>query len=346
MKQKTKIMKNKPLRRWMILQSVIIVIISVMTFLLVEFFVNGIIKHNWKYDPIDALGMIGPMSLFMWLVSYNFIKISSKYINQLMNGITTVADGDFSVRLDESDAGAMSELFRNFNKMASELEGVQTLRDDFINHFSHEFKTPITSINGFSTILRDEELPEEEAWKYLDIITSESKRLASLSDNALLITKLESQHIILNQTYFQLDEQVRESVILLMPQINKKEIELSVDLSPVKYSGNPELMKHIWINLLDNAVKYSSPGGNISISLSSKNGEIVFSITDKGIGMDEEAKTRIFEKYFQDKANSRQPGLGLGLSIVHRILILCQGRIEVESSQGKGSSFTVFLMNN
>ena len=334
---------NKILQKRMIIQSIAIVIISVMSFLLVEFFKNAILNNNWNYDPIDGIGMIGPMGLLMWIFSYHAMKMSGKYMDILIKGISKVAEGDFSTRLDLKSAGPIIELYRNFNKMAEELEGVQSLRDDFIDHFSHEFKTPIMSINGFASLLLEEEITREEQEKYLGIIARESSRLAALSDSALLLTKLESQCFVLNLEKYQLDEQLKECIILLLPQMNNKSIEISVDLLPVKYIGNAELMKHIWINLLGNAVKFSDHNGKINVELKEKSKTAVVSISDTGKGMGEEAKQRAFEKYYQDENNGKQRGLGLGLTIVHKIVDLVGGRIEIESSPGKGSRFSVFL---
>ena len=335
--------KSRPLRRWLILQSVRIVILSVMTFLLVEFFINIVMGRNPGYEPIDGIGMIVPMGVLMYVLSYNIMKKISKYLNELIESISRVASGAFSVRMDEKSAGPVKELYANFNKMTADLESVQTLRDDFINHFSHEFRTPITSINGFANLLLEESVTMEEQKEYLGIIASESEGLSKLSESALLLTKLESQHFIFNSESYQLDEQLRECAILLMPQMTRKEINLSTSLPPVRYIGNTDLMKHIWMNILGNAVKYSNAGGVIDIELKEESSTAVVSISDSGPGMSEQTVNHAFEKYYQDESGVKQRGLGLGLSIVKKIVDLCAGRIEVTSTPGKGSCFTVYL---
>ena len=271
------------------------------------------------------------------------MKISGKYMYDLMDAISKVANGDFSTRLDNDTAGPVVELYDNFNKMTAELEGVQTLRDDFINHFSHEFKTPITSINGFASLLMEEDLSEDEKKKYLEIIAAESDRLAKLSDSALLLTKLESQHLVPVSESFQLDEQIKQCIIILMPQFNKKNIDLSVNLEPVRIFGSADLIKHIWLNLLGNAVKYTEAGGKVKVELKEEESTAVAAISDNGAGMGKEAVTRAFEKYYQDESREKQKGLGLGLTIVKKAADLCGGRVEITSSPGKGSRFTVFL---
>lgn len=343
MDSKGKVKKNRYLHKQIVLQSITIVIISVMSFLLIDFFKNAILQNNWNYDPIDGIGMIGPMSLLMWFFSYKAMKISGKHMEVLMNGLSQVADGNFNIRLDLEAAEPIKDLYKNFNKMISELQEVQTLRDDFINHFSHEFKTPISSINGFATLLLEENITKEEQKEYLGIIARESGRLSALSDSALLLTKLESQHFVLNSEEYQLDEQIKECIILLMPQMNKKSIEISVELPSVKYYGNANLMKHIWINLLSNAVKYSDYNGKIKIELREKRNTAVVAISDSGKGMGEETKRRAFEKYYQDEGEEKQSGIGLGLTIVKKIVDLVAGRIEIGNNEGKGCKFSVFL---
>ncbi len=343
MKEKKTVRAERPLRRWLILQSVAIVIISVMAFLLVEFFINRVMTYNPYYDPINGLGMIGPMGILMWFLSYNIIKKGNKYLQELMQGISKVAGGDFSTRLDERTAGPVRDLYKNFNKMTSELEGVQTLRDDFINHFSHEFKTPIMSIHGFASLLMEENVTEDEESNYLGIIAAESQRLANLSESALLLAKLESQQLIPEPEEYPLDEQIKECVIMLLPRIEKKYIDLSADLKPAMYNGNADLMKHVWLNLIGNAVKFTEKNGKIDIELTESPSEITVSISDSGIGMNEEVRLRIFEKYYQDEGNDQLQGLGLGLAIVKKIVDLCSGRVEVTSEPGEGSCFAVFL---
>ena len=346
MKGSIKTKKSRPLRRWLILQSVSIVILSVMAFLLVEFFVNIVLRQDPDYNAIDGIGMIGPMGILMWLLSYNIMKKISRYLSELMNAISGVAGGDFAIRMNEETAGPVKELYKNFNKMTSELEGVQTLRDDFINHFSHEFKTPIASINGFTRLLLEDDVTIEEQKKYLGIIAAESDRLARMSESTLLLTKLESQHILPDTETYQLDEQIRQCIILLMPQMNDKDIDLSVNLSQVGYDGNEDLMKHVWMNLLGNALKYSDRSGKIGIELTEDESAVVVSISDSGPGMSEEAVARACEKYYQDESRVSHQGLGLGLAIVNRIIDICDGKLEISTSPGNGSCFTVFLPKN
>jgi signal transduction histidine kinase len=338
---KSKIAKS--LRRRRLVESIVIVIASIMTFGLVDFFANMVLGQNRLYQPVNMVGMIGPMGLIMGLVSYASLKAETRYTSELLSAIEDVADGKFGIRLREDGRGPFREVFANFNGMCEELQSVQTLRDDFINHFSHEFKTPITSISGFAKLILEENVSDEERAQYLKIIASESERLAEMSSNALMITKLESQYRIMDKAPYALDEQIKQCVILLSPLWTKKRIDLSADLEPATYTGNADLMRHVWINLLGNAIKFTPERGKVSLSLKRRDTTFVVTVTDTGKGMASEELARAFEKYYQGNSVRATKGLGLGLAIVKRIVELSEGRIEVRSALGKGSAFTAYL---
>ena len=240
-------------------------------------------------------------------------------------------------------AGPLAAAYEDFNKMAEELQGVQTLREDFINSFSHEFKTPITAVSGFAELLQEPGLTEEERSQYLQIIAEEAHRLANLANSTLLMSRLESQHSIPEKEPFSLDEQIKRCTILLSSAWEKKRIAFSADLEPVSYVGNEELMRHVWINLLNNAIKFTPEGGEVSVTLQCSPEQIQVRISDTGIGMSPEMMSHIFDQYYQGEPNHTEKGLGLGLSIVHRIVELCGGQIQVDSIPDQGSVFTVLL---
>ena len=230
--------------------------------------------------------------------------------------------------------------------MTEELQSVRTLREDFVNSYSHEFKTPITAIKGFAELLSEPDLTEEERQQYLRIIQEESARLAELTNRTLLLTKLESQRFVPDQTTFSLDEQIRRCAILCAHSWEEKRLTFSAELESVDCTSNEELLRQVWINLLNNAIRYTPPCGEIGVELRQVGGEAVVRVWDTGSGMTPEVQSHIFEKYYQGAAEDKKHGLGLGLSIVHRIIELTEGRIEVDSQPQQGSSFTVYLPLN
>ncbi|HHV28208.1 sensor histidine kinase [Acetivibrio mesophilus] len=267
-----------------------------------------------------------------------------KPLNQLIKATKVVATGDFSVRVEEINGHSeVGNLIKNFNHMVEELGSIEMFRNGFINDFSHEFKTPIVSIRGFAKQLQNDNLSPEKRKEYTDIIISESERLANMSANVLLLNKFENQQIITNKTEYELDEQIRDCVILLEKQWSKKNIEINLDLEPIKIYSNQEMLSHLFINLIENAIKYTNDNGHISICCHEAVDGIQFKISDDGNGMDENTKKRIFDKFFQGDKSHAVKGNGLGLSIVKRIVELCKGDIVVESEISKGTTFIVKL---
>ena len=219
------------------------------------------------------------------------------------------------------------------------------LRTDFVNSYSHEFKTPIASISGFAQILLDEQntLTDEERKTYLSIIAQEAERLSKLSSDTILLSQLESQKILADKKPYYLDEQIRRCVIMLSNQWSEKEINVVGDIDEVLYSGDEDMMQHLWLNLLNNAIKFTPKGGTITVALKQDGQKITASIADTGVGMSEEMTQRIFDKYYQGSTSKSGSGLGLGLSIVYRIVRLCKGKIKVESKLGEGTKFIIEL---
>ncbi|MPN28184.1 Alkaline phosphatase synthesis sensor protein PhoR [bioreactor metagenome] len=220
---------------------------------------------------------------------------------------------------------------------------MEYLRKDFMSNVSHEFKTPIASIQGFVEIIKDNKLPPEKFNEYTDIIIEETKRLSNLSSNILRMSKLDNQFIQSRPTKFSLDEQLRKTILLFEEQWSSKNLDLDINLEKVSYEGDEELVQQIWINLIGNAIKFSYDNGSIHVSLKQKKQDLVVKIKDEGIGISEESKPRIFEKFYQGDASRSKSGNGLGLPIVKRIVEICNGTISFESKEGLGTCFTVTL---
>ena len=269
-------------------------------------------------------------------------KLSANVTN-LMDGLRAVAGGDYSVRLKTDKHQLLDDLCEDFNRMTEELQSVRTLRENFVNSYSHEFRTPITAIKGFAELLSEPDLTEEERQQYLRIIQEESDRLAELTNRTLFLTKLESQRFVPDQTTFSLDEQIRRCAILLSHNWEEKHLTFSAELETVDCTGSEELLRQVWLNLLNNAIRYTPPGGEIGVELKRTGREAAVRVWDTGAGMTAEVQAHIFEKYYQGDPSEKKQGLGLGLSIVHRIVELSGGRIEAASQPQQGSSFTVYL---
>lgn len=189
-------------------------------------------------------------------------------ISRLREATKEVAKGNFNVQLYENiKIEEFREMAKDFNKMVQELQGIETLRTDFVTNVSHEFKTPITAIEGYAALLQNLDLPAEEREEYAGKIISSTKQLSMLTNNILKLSKLENQEIIIEKTEFSLDEQIRQALLLLEPQWSGKQLDLEIQLAETGFYGSEELLMQVWINILGNAVKFSREYGNLSVTL-------------------------------------------------------------------------------
>lgn len=329
----------------LLMQSFAIVLTAVGSFMLMTWIIRDLldVKHIYAAMGLELAGMLGFFTIVLVPMITVLYRRRAREVVTLSEAIQKVAAGDYSTRITEYKRAQIKPIYDDFNKMCAELESVKLLRNDFINSYSHEFKTPISSINGFASLVLEKDMSEEEQKKYLKIIVDESARLSNLATSTILLSKLTAQSIVTDIEEYDLGEQLRECSVILSGKWLQKNMEFDVSLDHVMYSGNKEMMQHLWINLLDNAVKYTPEGGKVTVSVSEENGYAIVKIADTGEGMSKEVRDHLFDPYFQgDSSHSRQ-GLGLGLSIVKRIVELCKGTITVRSKVGEGSIFTVIL---
>ena len=303
---------------------------------------------------IDGQVDFGSLLLFMSLISLVIGsaltvllgKIPLSPINKLVNGMNNLADGNFETRLEYGgpieNHPAFVEISESFNKMAEQLQNTEMLRGDFINNFSHEFKTPIVSIAGFAEILESAELSEEERTQYISAIKEESRRLASMATNILELTKVENQSILTDVSRYNVSEQLRSALVLLEGKWSKLNIELDFDFEEYYIVGNEEFLKQVWINLLDNAIKFVDEGGTVSAKITPSENELRFDISNTGTTIPAEKQKYIFNKFYQADESHSTKGNGIGLAIVKGIVELHNGSVSVKSENGL-TTFTVRL---
>ncbi|MBQ8391497.1 MAG: HAMP domain-containing histidine kinase [Clostridia bacterium] len=335
---------NKIIPQFLI-QSIAVVITSILGSYFMTWLINDAleIKNTYLGASLELIGVIGFLVILLVPMNMIFYRSRKKEIRILSEGIKHLAEGDFDYEIPLKKGYSLAKVYANFNKMCEELRSVQMLRNDFINSYSHEFKTPIASINGFASLLLEKELSDEEKNEYLKIIIEETDRLSRLATNTILLSRLSSQKIVTDTQRYDISEQIRQCGILLSGQWMEKEIDFSLNLPPVMFDGNRELMQHLWINLISNAVNHTPKNGKITVSYSETKDKIAVSVSDTGTGMDENTKKHLFDPYFQGDSSRSKQGLGLGLSIVQKIVELCGGEISVESTLGEGSTFIVKL---
>ena len=321
-----------------------LVTIEMLVCVLIAYGVDQLFNQVFPWTVPLELELVGVCLLVGILVTGQLSKYFFNPIKKLRGAMDKVAEGDFSVRLEEkSSSKEILEIYTGFNLMAHELSSTEILQTDFVSNVSHEFKTPINAIEGYSTLLQDGENLSEDQKEYVDKILLNTQRLSSLVGSILLLSKLENQQIPTNQIEYRLDEQIRQSVVALESAWSQKDIELDVDLDRVSYLGNEQMMRHVWDNLISNAVKFSPQGGKVKLCLTQKARKLTFTVEDQGPGLSEEAQKHIFDKFYQGDSSHKQEGNGLGLALVKRILTIEKGQITAENIPDGGCRFTVTL---
>lgn len=273
-------------------------------------------------------------------------------ITRISDGVKRVADGDFTVQLtlkhrnvndNDNYFDEIDELSSNFNKMVNELNSMDYMRKDFMSNVSHEIKTPVAAITGFTEILLDGGLSVEEQREYLVYLNQESIRLSRLCENMLRMSRLDNQVIVDKNKEVKIDEQLRRCIIMLSEKWSDKEINFDLQLDKCKILNNYDLLFQVWTNLIDNAIKYSATGSTIWVSAKVVDNYLIVKIRDEGIGMNPENLDKIYDKFYQCDESHKKQGSGLGLSIVKKIIELLEGNITCESELGKGTIMTVNL---
>lgn len=324
----------------------ILVTVEMLVCIALAYSLDTLLRNVIKIDiEIPLVFVLLGMSLLVGiLVTGQLSKLFFNPIKKLRKAMDKVAEGDYTVRLEnKSTSKEVLEIYSGFNLMTEELCATEILQTDFISNVSHEFKTPINAIEGYATLLQSTENIDEAENEYIEKILFNTKRLSSLVGSILLLSKLENQQISTNRTTYPIDEQIRQSIVALEPEWERKNIEIDAELESVEYLGNETMMRHVWDNLIGNAIKFTPEGGQVRIKLTKKLRKLTVCVEDTGPGISEEAQKRVFDKFYQADRSHKQEGNGLGLALVKRILIIEKGEITVENMPDMGCRFTVTL---
>ncbi|WP_288208658.1 cell wall metabolism sensor histidine kinase WalK [uncultured Catenibacterium sp.] len=286
--------------------------------------------------------------IFMMTGSIVFLIVADiivKPISRLTKVTDELAKGNYKVRVNYEGKDEISSLYASFNQMAVRLAKQETIRQQFISDVSHEFQTPLTAISGFATILKNENLTDEQRQKYADIILFNSNRLSHLSKNMLQLTLLDGEDTALDKTEFPLIEQLNRVIEMEDNAALSKDIEIEF-IHPKKefiIEADESRMEQVWINLLSNAIKYTNEHGVVTVEVRRTPTELQVRFEDTGVGMSQDAISHIFERFYRQDKSRTIEGNGLGLSIVKRIIDLHHYKIDVESQEDVGSVFTVYI---
>lgn len=330
----------------LIIQLITVIVAAISLFIVIK---TGLISKEWIGNPNTerlVLLVIEVAVVVSVLVGFACSVIPINPYRNLIRQLNRLADGDFSVRLSFGKVlgkiRSLAELEDSFNRMAEELGKTEMLRNDFINNFSHEFKTPIVSIAGFAKILKHGNLTPEQQEEYLNVIEDESLRLSCMATNVLDLTRIENQAILTDLSTFNLSEQIRSCILLLESKWTAKDLNWSIEFQEYQVRANEELLKQVWINLIDNAIKFSDEGGTITITIETESEHLVVCISNSGIPIAKEAQRKIFKKFYQADESHGSEGNGIGLAIVKRVVELHHGHVGVRCEEGQ-TTFMVEL---
>lgn len=293
----------------------------------------------------SAILILGCVFLTGSIVFLVIADIIVKPLTRLTTAIKELSNGNYNVRVDNVGQDEISKLNQGFNQMARQLAKQDETRQKFISDISHEFQTPLTSIQGFANILKEEDLPKEQRVKYANIILYNSKRLSSLAKNMLQLTLLDREEIELEISNYSLVNQMNRVISTQENQATEKNIEIVFE-TPKKdifIDGDEQRLEQVWTNIISNAIKYTNEGGLITITMKKSSKDIEVSIEDTGIGMSKEVVSHIFERFYREDKARNVEGNGLGLAIVKSIVDLHHGKIDILSQVDVGTNFIVKL---
>lgn len=276
-----------------------------------------------------------------------FVRSSMRPIRQLKEAAARMSAGDFAARVAVSrTTEEVDELARAFNTMADELSQIEQGRREFVANVSHELRSPITSIMGFVQGMEDGTIPTEEHGKYLAIVSDETKRLSKLIGDLLVLSRLERDDAALTLTDFDVCEMLRRAIIRRLTDIENRRMEVACDFAEdsMIVHADADRIEQVVVNLLDNAVKFTPEGGQITLKSRWEKDLCLVTVQDDGVGILPEDRSRVFDRFFTaDRAHTAGKGTGLGLSICQRILQMHGQTLRLEDTQ-EGAAFTFTLM--
>jgi len=308
------------------------------------------------FFKIPVFFQVNIILLYWAIVAFIFSLITKWQITQhydipmrvLSNAAKDVANGDFSVYIEPTHTpdnyDYIDVMFTDFNVMVQELGSIETLKNDFVANVSHEIKTPLAVIRNYTTSLDNDNLPAETRKEYIDTIVKATDNLNTLISNILRLNKLENQEIEIPTEPYNLSVQLYDCALQFESLLEEKEIDFTIDAEDkAMITADKEMLEIVWNNLLSNALKYTAPGGSVSIVQTSEADSITVSVSDTGCGMDAETVKRIFDKFYQADTSHSGEGNGLGLALAYRIVEKSRGSLTVKSELGRGSTFTVTI---
>ena len=313
----------------------------------------GAVRYLVSMEKVDSqiLLLIAVMLLFGMAVIFFVMLSSSYFVSSILNPITEIGQaarkialGDYDSRIEKRYDDEMGDLCDTINYMAGEISAAERMQNDFISSVSHELRTPLTAIKGWSETLRQGGAADEELMnKGLEVISSEAERLSGIVEELLDFSRMQGGHMTMRFGRMDVLAELEEAVVLFRERAKREDIDLvyieGENLSPI--TGDKDRFKQVFINIIDNAIKYSNAGGRVRIEAVQMGGNVQIVISDSGVGIPKSDLPNIKNKFY--KANRTRPGSGIGLALADEIIRRHKGRLEIDSEEGVGTTVTITL---
>ncbi len=268
-------------------------------------------------------------------------------LKRIVHEAESFAEEDYQSSITIHPQGELGFLSDVMNCMAGELNSLEDDQRKFISNISHDFRSPLTSIKGYAEAMADGTIPPEMQGKYLNVIISETERLEDLTESVLELNKYSDKGTYLQLDSFDLNEMIRQAVLTFEGRAQEKNLTFCLHLTetPLYVRADSGRIDQVLHNLIDNAIKFSPDGAEISIETSTKNGKAFTSVKDYGVGIPKENLNRIWERFYKtDPSRGKdKKGTGLGLAIVKEIISAHHENINVISTEGVGTEFVFSL---
>lgn len=280
--------------------------------------------------------------LLLVVTGIYFITSIIRPITQLSNTAGKFAKGDFSFRIRYPGNDEIGDLVDAINHMADELSNAEAMKNEFISSVSHELRTPLTAIKGWAETIYMENDPET-IHKGMGVIINETERLSRMVEELLDFSRMQSGHFTLQRSTMDILAELGDAVLIYQDKAAREHIEITYDepeMLPFVY-GDKNRIRQVFINIIDNAIKYSDAGGKVTIRAFEKDGKVCVEVQDTGCGIKESDLPKIKTKFY--KANHTRRGSGIGLAVADEIITAHGGKLEIQSKESEGTKVTITM---